>query len=154
MIDAARTRAVTAVNTTLIDLYWSIGEFISRKVAGEGWGQGTVEELAACIRWRQPNARGFSARNLWRMMQFFQTYDNLPKLSPVVAELYTDAASVFKDSYLVEFLNLPKDHSETDLHHGLVERLKEFLLELGRDFCFVDSVSRRARESGRKTNPK
>ncbi len=61
------------------------------------------------------------------------------KLSPVVAELHPDAATVFKDSYLVEFLNLSKDHTEADLHGGLVERLKEFLIELGRDFCFVGS---------------
>ena len=31
LIDAARSRAVAAVNTTLIELYWSIGEYISRQ---------------------------------------------------------------------------------------------------------------------------
>lgn len=61
------------------------------------------------------------------------------KLSPAVAELHPDAASVFKDSYLIEFLDLPKDHSEADLHDALVEHLKDFLIELGRDFCFVGS---------------
>jgi predicted nuclease of restriction endonuclease-like (RecB) superfamily len=61
------------------------------------------------------------------------------KLSPPVRELHPEAASVFKDSYLVEFLDLPKDHSEADLHDGLVAKLKDFLLELGRDFCFVGS---------------
>ena len=40
LIEAARTRAVAAVNTTLIDLYWSIGEHISRKTAQDGWGKG------------------------------------------------------------------------------------------------------------------
>jgi hypothetical protein len=55
----------------------------------------------------------------------------------VVTGLHPSAASVFKDSYLVEFLNLPKDHSEADLHDGLVAKLKDFLIELGRDFCFV-----------------
>jgi hypothetical protein len=68
LIDAARGRAVAAVNKELIDLYWDIGEHISRKIAAEGWGQGTVEALAEHIRRRQPNARGFSASNLWRMM--------------------------------------------------------------------------------------
>jgi len=61
------------------------------------------------------------------------------KLSPPVREIHPDAASVFKDSYLVEFLDLPKGHSEADLHDGLVDRLKDFLIELGRDFCFVGS---------------
>lgn len=87
LIDAARTRAITAVNTALIDLYWQIGEHISRRIAMDGWGQGTVEELAEYIRRRQPNARGFSARNLWRMMQFFETYRAAPKLAPLVREL-------------------------------------------------------------------
>jgi len=45
------------------------------------------------------------------------------KLSPPVRELHPEAASVFKDRYLVEFLDLPKDHSEADLHDGLVAKL-------------------------------
>jgi len=61
------------------------------------------------------------------------------KLSPLVTELHPDAASIFKDSYFVEFLNLPGPHAEADLHRGLVARLKEFLIELGRDFCYVGS---------------
>jgi hypothetical protein len=74
LIDAARTRAVAAVNTTLIELYWSIGEFIQRKIADDGWGKGTVEALAEHIRRKQSNVRGYSASNLWRMTQFFETY--------------------------------------------------------------------------------
>ncbi len=61
------------------------------------------------------------------------------KLSTPLTELHADAAGVFKDSYLVEFLQLPAGHAEADLQKGLVARLKEFLLELGRDFCFVGS---------------
>ncbi len=200
LIDVARSSAVAAVNTHLIQLYWSIGEHISRRIAGAGWGQGTVAQLAEHIRKRLPNARGYSARNLWRMMQFFETYRDKPKLSPLVtelswthnllimsrskrdderefylrlcirekwgkrelerqlngalfervalspaklsppmAELHPDAATVFKDSYLLEFLDLPPQHSEADLHRALVEKLKNFLIELGRDFCYVGS---------------
>ena len=42
-------------------------------------------------------------------------------------------------AYLVEFLDLPAGHAEADLHRGLLHRLKDFLIELGRDFCFVGS---------------
>ncbi|MCD2340159.1 DUF1016 domain-containing protein [Ideonella azotifigens] len=49
------------------------------------------------------------------------------------------AAAVFKDSYVVEFLDLPESHSEADLHAGLLAQLKKFLVELGRDFCFIGS---------------
>ena len=47
--------------------------------------------------------------------------------------------AVFKDTYLLEFLDLPPTHSEADLQRALVEQLKQFLIELGRDFCFVGS---------------
>jgi predicted nuclease of restriction endonuclease-like (RecB) superfamily len=87
LIEAARTRAVAAVNTALIDLYWSVGEFISLKIADQGWGQGTVKQLAEYIQERQPNARGFSGQNLWRMRQFYETYRGRPKLSTLLREL-------------------------------------------------------------------
>jgi predicted nuclease of restriction endonuclease-like (RecB) superfamily len=61
------------------------------------------------------------------------------KLSAPLRELHPDAATVFKDIYLVEFLDLPAEHSEDDLQRGLVEQLKKFLIELGRDFCYVGS---------------
>jgi predicted nuclease of restriction endonuclease-like (RecB) superfamily len=62
-----------------------------------------------------------------------------PKVSPLVTQMYPEALSVFRDAYTVEFLGLPRIHAETDLHRGLLEKLKDFLIELGRDFCFVGS---------------
>jgi predicted nuclease of restriction endonuclease-like (RecB) superfamily len=55
----------------------------------------------------------------------------------VSAALHPTAEQVFKDSYLLDFLNLPDSHSESDLQKGLIADLKRFLMELGRDFCFV-----------------
>ena len=61
-------------------------------------------------------------------------------VSPALAQMHgAAAAGVFKDTYSVEFLDLPADHSESDLHSGLLGRLRAFLIELGRDFCFVGS---------------
>ena len=62
-----------------------------------------------------------------------------PKVSPLVTQTHPAALSVFKDAYLVEFLGLPDSHAEADLHQGLLKQLKDFLIELGRDFCFVGS---------------
>ena len=87
LIEAARTRAVAAVNKELIDLYWNIGATISRRIADDGWGKATVEALARFIQDRQPGMSGFSASNLWRMRQFFETYQDEPKLAPLVREL-------------------------------------------------------------------
>jgi RecB family endonuclease NucS len=54
--------------------------------------------------------------------------------------MHGDAAtSVFKDAYALEFLELPAGHTEADLHRGLLGQLRTFLIELGRDFCFVGS---------------
>ena len=62
------------------------------------------------------------------------------KVSPALTQRHgAVAAGVFKDSYSVEFLNLPSYHSEADLHRGLLVQLRSFLIELGRDFCFVGS---------------
>src|SRR5262249_32491985 len=68
----AACRAVAAANTALIDLYWALDEYLSRRIAVEGWGQGTVGTLSEYIQRRQPGRSGFSASNLWRMRQFFE----------------------------------------------------------------------------------
>ena len=47
LIVSARQRAVQAVNTALIDLYWQVGQIISRKIAAAEWGDGVVPQLAA-----------------------------------------------------------------------------------------------------------
>jgi len=74
LIADARQRAVQAVNTTLIDLYWQIGERISRKIAAAEWGDGVVEQLARYLAQTQPNLRGFTRANLFRMRQFYEAY--------------------------------------------------------------------------------
>ncbi len=200
LIEAARQKAFQAVNTVLIDLYWHVGKIISHKVKSAEWGDGVVAQLAAHIAQTQPGLRGFTRPNLFRMKQFYETYcddkkvsplvrqlpwtHNLiilsqskrpeerefylrqsiqenwskrelerqiktalferiiltpPKVSPPTVQTHPAALSVFKDAYLVEFLGLPDSHAEADLHQGLLKQLKDFLIELGRDFCFVGS---------------
>jgi hypothetical protein len=56
-----------------------------------------------------------------------------------VRQTHPEALSIFKDAYNVEFLGLSPIHAEVDLHRGLLNKLKDFLIELGRDFCFVGS---------------
>ena len=90
LIDAAKTRARAAVNTTHIDLYWAIGEYIHKKIADDGWGAGTVAALAGAIRRHYPSLSGYSARNLCRMSQFFETYRDLSKLAPLVRHVVLD----------------------------------------------------------------
>jgi predicted nuclease of restriction endonuclease-like (RecB) superfamily len=85
----------------------------------------------------------WSSRELERQFNlaaFERAVLNPPKVSAALTQMHgTTAASVFKDAYTVEFLNLPADHNEADLHSGLLGQLRNFLIELGRDFCFVGS---------------
>ncbi len=200
LIDTARQRAYQAVNTALIDLYWRIGEHISRKIAAAEWGDGVVDRLAQHIGRTQPGLRGFTRRNLFRMRQFYEAYQpnesvpallaqipwthhliilgqskgfeerefylrlvaqekwpsrelerqfklalfertvaQPPKVSAALTQMHPEAAGVFKDAYMLEFLGLPEPHTESELHGSLLARLRQFLIELGRDFCFVGS---------------
>jgi predicted nuclease of restriction endonuclease-like (RecB) superfamily len=200
MIQAARGRTLAAINTALVDLYWRIGEYISRKLETASWGEGVVEALASYIARRYPGLNGFTRANLFRMRQFYETYRgdekvaplvrqlpwsanlhilskckrpeerefylrmavqqrwpvrevarqidgalferavlNPPKVSTLLRQLHPDAEAIFRDAYLVDFLDLPDPHQEADLHKSLVRNLRHFLAELGRDFCFVGS---------------
>lgn len=198
LIHSARERAYSAVNHELVSLYWQIGEYISRKIESAKWGEGVVDQLAAHIAQCHSELRGFTRRNLFRMRQFYDTYRNDQKVSPLVTQLswthnllilsrskrseerefylrmsiqerwskrelerqlksalfervvlspataspgvtqiHEDAATIFKDTYVVDFLNLPEVHSEAELQRDLMANLRRFLLELGSDFAFV-----------------
>jgi predicted nuclease of restriction endonuclease-like (RecB) superfamily len=198
MIRTARQKALRTVDSTLVELYWKIGEYISLKVESEEWGSSVVGKLADFLQKMQQDPRGFSDKNLWRMKKFFELYHDQPKLSSLLTELpwsshlhimsksktpeerefylrlsikekydvraveraivsgmferamaspaklstmlrelHPLADSVFRDSYSLDFLGLPDNHSEYDLRKGIVRSLKNFIIEFGRDFAFV-----------------
>ena len=184
-------------NQLLIELYWNIGQVISQQVASTKWGKSIVSELAKFIVQQDPEIKGFSDKNLWRMKQFYETYQDdeklatlwreIPwsqnrlimtlkneverefylklthkekysvrelerqidsslfertiignqKLSTVLKELHPKMENNFKDNYVLEFLGLPTQHSESNLQKSLVQNMKNFILELGKDFIFV-----------------
>ena len=72
-----------------------------------------------------------------------QTYSTLldkeKMLSPQLLKDYPSSEYMLKDKAVVDFLGLPAKHNEHHLHKGLLEHMKEFILELGKDFLFVDS---------------
>jgi predicted nuclease of restriction endonuclease-like (RecB) superfamily len=87
LIQSALQRAFQAVNTVLIDLYWQVGEYISRKIEDEVWGKAVIQQLAEHLQRTNPDLRGFSAQNLWRMRQFYEAYQETPILSALLREL-------------------------------------------------------------------
>ena len=44
----------------------------------------------------------------------------------------------FLDSYVMEFLDLPNEFRENDLRKALIKNMKDFILELGKDFTYID----------------
>ena len=65
----------------MIELYWSIGRYISIHVANSKWGKSVVKQLANYIKEQEPEIKGFSDKNLWRMKQFYEVYKEDEKLA-------------------------------------------------------------------------
>jgi hypothetical protein len=87
LIASARSKAYQAVNKELVTLYWHVGEHVSKQVLSKAWGKSVVKELADFIQVSEPNIIGFSAQNIWRMKQFYETYSNNEKLATLSREL-------------------------------------------------------------------
>lgn len=171
---------------------------MSKQVQAKAWGKSVVQELANFIQRTEPNIKGFSSQNIWRMKQFYETYKDNEILSTVSREIAwshntlirstckttqerefylrltikerlsyrelerqinssyfervmlgnTKLATVwrvlpqeiintFKDTYVLELLNLPEQHHEKDLRKAISQNITKFLLEFGRDFAFM-----------------
>jgi len=196
IIERARENAFRAVNHELISMYWEIGRYISKKVASDNWGKSIVQEFSQFIQSHFVGIKGFSPQNIWRMKQFYETYAENEKLSPLVREISwtnnvliimaskTDEEREFylllsaknnyskrelerqidsglyertmisneknqlflsrntgltalRDSYILEFLDVPERHKEKELRKAIIANLRDFILEFGRDFSFV-----------------
>ena len=196
-IQNAKQKAFSSVNTILIELYWEIGKYISTKTTQENWGKSVVKELATFLKEKDPTIKGFSDKNLWRMKQFFESYNQNEKLSTlsrqlswsnnvaifsrsqsieemefytilaiknnysyreldkqissstfertmiadkklssVLKELPQNVSGVFKDSYIVDFLNLPHNHKEKDLQNALIGQ--EYRVQVGNEDFYID----------------
>lgn len=86
MIYSAKQKAEYQVNSTVIELYWTIGEYVSKQIDENGWGKSTVKALSEYILQREPGIRGYSSQNIWRMKQFYETYKDHPELSTLLRE--------------------------------------------------------------------
>ena len=196
IIERSKSRAIRAVNAEMIEMYWQIGKYISEKANNDGWGKSVVQDFADFLKREYPSAVGFSAQNIWRMKQFYETYKDNEKLSPLVREITwsnnllimagckTDESKEFylrlcianaygkrelerqidsmlfertmisaaknqnlieqnptvgalRDSYVLEFLDIPEDYKEKDLRKSIIANLKQFMLEFGKDFTFM-----------------
>ena len=228
IIIAHKDRTYQAVNTELVTTYWEVGKYVSEKIKTSGWGTGIVDNLVSYLKTEHPDLKGYTRRNIYRMVQFYESYSNnefvptalaqieisdnkadiiVPTLlaqfedgkilsllvlvnwsshieilagcksdaemifyillaykeklkvrelcrqiesgvyersllgervqSPKLKETYPSAKQLFKDRYMVDYLNLPESYSEKSLQQGLVQQMKKFILDLGKDFIFM-----------------
>lgn len=196
IIDAARDRALKAVNAELIHMYWDVGAYLSALCAKSEFGDKVIDQVAAFIATESPNVKGFNRRGLYRMKQFYETYRDdqfvtplvtqtswtnhllilsgcksqeerhfylalcakehyskrelerqmssayyertmLAKAKPIPEKVPKDVRSSILDTYILEFLNLPEEFSERNLRKAIIQNLKQFILEFGKDFTFI-----------------
>lgn len=86
-IRRTRIHIARAANRELIQLYWWIGKAIADKQIQLDWGQSVVEQLAKDLQRAFDGRHGFSARNLWKMRQFYLAYKDDQELPQLVAEI-------------------------------------------------------------------
>ncbi|WP_418233520.1 DUF1016 N-terminal domain-containing protein [Butyricimonas virosa] len=238
IIQLHQSKASRMVNEELLQTAWYVGSYVSAKLKSEEWGSKVVSQLSEYIRARRPDLRGYSRRNIYNMVQYFEEYstpqfsltvekflshefvqsttaqlqsahleaqdDNINEgenneivqlstarmpqvltmttftnhtmilsrcrnneerlfyilyahkerlnvkeldrsltnqtfstllsdkknLSKGLLESYPYAPVIFKDTVFLDFLGLPKKHSESKLRNRLIEHMKQFILEL------------------------
>lgn len=78
----AQIRAVLSVNAELIRLYWDIGRILDERQAQEGWGAAVIPRLSRDLHNELPEIKGFSERNIKRMLGFFRAYPDPTGMMP------------------------------------------------------------------------
>lgn len=85
----------------------------------------------------------YSSRELERQLQsaYYERYMLSGKnILPIKREILNDnnySNTRFLDTYSLEFLDLPNNFSENDLKKSIIKNMKEFILEVGKDFTFI-----------------
>lgn len=83
----ARYESMKRVNKALIGIYRDIGKAIIGKQEKLGWGKAVVESLAEDLQKEFPGLKGFSAANLWRMRNFYLSYQSNKELATMSREI-------------------------------------------------------------------
>ena len=247
IISFHKKRAMKAVHNESLFMLWEVGGYVSGRLKQSAWGDGVVRMLADYIRTRSPQAKGWSYRTLYKMVQFYDTYSTasfkslvehygmqhyladssqnkaseivpiemaqinenaivpfemaqIPSVllvtgwtnhqiilnrcksdeqrlfyilyagseslenkelvrmiqtdamssvlgskdvqSDVLKSQYPQAGVLFKDTVYLEMFGLPVHYKESKLRKKIVGHMKDFILEMGKDFLFIDDEHR------------
>jgi hypothetical protein len=112
-IRTAQVRTAMAGNASMLMLYWEIGGVLAERQKNEGWGAAVLPRLATDLHNDLPEVKGFSARNLRLMIQFFAEY---PAFGPIwqraVAKLSDDSTGGKKGPPPVSQLSAESDDAQ------------------------------------------
>lgn len=132
IINQTRANAFSAVNKELINLYWNVGKYISEQSNGTKWGKSAVSSLAEYLNKMEPDLKGFSPQNLWRMKQFYEIYAEDKKLSPLVREIS------WTNNLMIIAKSKTREEREFYLRLSIAERLSKRELERQMDSAFFE----------------
>jgi predicted nuclease of restriction endonuclease-like (RecB) superfamily len=79
-------RALLSANAEMIVMNWDIGRMIDSRQKTEGWGTGVIPRLANDLKNVLPELKGFSERNIKRMLRFFREYPFLQQAAAIVPQ--------------------------------------------------------------------
>jgi predicted nuclease of restriction endonuclease-like (RecB) superfamily len=226
-----RSRALQTVNSENLLTAWEVGAFVADRLKNSAWGSKTVMQLSEYLRAQDPTLRGYSSRNIYNMVAFYEAYSSTQfvefqeklklnefvqpmaaqieqgqivqfqmaqfpnflelttltnhfeilnscktteerifyvlyshkerlnkrelqrclknntytslmgdkhNLSKGLKNIYPQITPMLKDTIFVDFLGLPQKHSEKRLQNSILDNMKDFVLELGKDFLFYD----------------
>ena len=201
LIERRKNNAYKKVNEEMILLYLEVGKFLYELIENSNYGDKITTKAAEFMASNYPTIKGFTKRNIERMIQFYKTYKDDEIATPLVTQLsWTNNLLIISgsksieerhfylklsikenyskreldrqitssyyerymlsdgkmlptqtktideddypntrilDTYTLEFLDLPNEYSEKDLKNAIVKNLKDFILEVGKDFTFI-----------------
>lgn len=201
MIEKRKNNAYRKVNEEMILLYLEVGKFLYELKENSNYGDKITTKASDFMKNNYPDIKGFTKRNIERMIQFYSTYKDDEIATPLVTQLsWTNNLLILNgakikekrhfylklsiknnyskreldrqissayyerymlsdgkqlpilnktidegnypntkilDTYSLEFLDLPNEFSENDLKNAILKNLKDFILEVGKDFIFI-----------------
>lgn len=116
---SAQVKAAIKVNAEKLLWNWQMGRDLVQKKAEERWGTGVVEQVSLDLQKEFPDEKGFSARNLWSMKQWFL--------------FYTSSDPAILNQFGAEFQNIESQYS-IKLHQAGAELNNGKLYQAGKEF--------------------
>ena len=87
IIERSRNKAFLNLNIEMISMYWEIGAYINEKIKNNDWGKSVVDDFSQFMKTNRPELKGFSSSNVWRMRQYYETYQDNQNLAILSREI-------------------------------------------------------------------